>query len=114
MLIQVHTDNHIVGRQDTLDQVEGAVRGALAGFEDQLTRLDVYLSDENGPKSAGDDIKCVLETHPAGGKRLAVTQHAGDMMAAVDTACEKLHRLLAEHSNRTHVSKGRTPMGGVG
>ena len=112
MLVQVHTDNHIAGRQDVLEQVEAAVRAALDGFEDQLTRLDVYLADENGPKTAGDDIKCVIETHPAGGKRLAVTQHAGDLLAAVDAACETMHRQLAEFADRHHNPKGRTPMGG--
>lgn len=113
MMVKVHTDNHIVGRAEVLDQVEAAVRAALAGFEDQLTRLDVYLSDDNGPKSTGDDIRCVIETHPHGGGRLAVTRHAGDMMAAVDAACEVVHRQLAEHSDRLHIGKGRTPMGGV-
>lgn len=113
MMVQVHTDNHIVGRAEVLEQVEAAIRASLVGFEDQLTRLDVYLSDDNGPKHTGDDIRCVIETHPHGGGRLAVTRHAGDMMAAVDAACEVLHRQLAEHSDRLHNGKGRTPMGGV-
>jgi len=113
MLVQVHTDNHIVGRQEVLDQVEAAVRASLAGFEDQLTRLEVYLNDQNGPKATGDDIKCTVETHPTGGKRLVAHHNAGDMFAAVDGAVDKLHRMLAEHVDRHHNGKGRTPMGGV-
>ena len=113
MLVQVHTDNHIVGRGEVLADVEASVRASLEGFESQLVRLEVYLSDDNGPKSTGNDIRCVIETHPAGGKRMAVTQNAGDLMAAVDAACEKMHRMLADHVDRLHNPKGRTPMGGT-
>ena len=113
MLIQVHTDNHIKGGEQITAEVEASVRSSLSGFEDQLTRLEVYLNDQNGPKATGDDIKCTIETHPTGGKRLAVHNNAGDLMAAVDGAVEKLHRMLAEHVDRHHNPKGRTPMGGV-
>jgi ribosome-associated translation inhibitor RaiA len=75
--------------------------------------VEVYLSDDNGPKATGDDIRCVIEVSPAGGARLAATQHAGDMFAAVDLACETMHRQLADRTDRLHNPKGRTPMGGV-
>ena len=103
MMVKVHTDNHIVGKQDVLDQVEAMVRQSFTGFEEQLTRCEVYLSDVNGPKSTGDDIRCVIEVHPAGGHSLAATQNAAGLFEAVDAACETMHRQLADRTAATMV-----------
>ena len=49
-------------------------------------------SDENGPKHGADDKACTIEARPAGGRAIAVTEHA----ATVDDAASKAARTLAQ------------------
>ncbi len=92
MQIQVNTDNHIVGREALADHVRGVVEAALNHVSDQITRIEVHLSDENGEKSGQDDKRCMMEARLSGRQPTAVTHHASTMDQAIDGAAEKLKR----------------------
>ncbi len=47
MQIQVHTDNHIHGREEIVALVETSVEGAVGRFRDRITRIEAHLSDTN-------------------------------------------------------------------
>lgn len=94
MQIQVHTDNNIKGRETLVSHVTGVVEHALGRFGERLTRVEVHLSDENGPKTGQDDIRCTLEAHLTGRQPAAVTHHATNLEQAVDGAAQKMKRLL--------------------
>ena len=51
MLIQVNTDHNIEGRETLATHVQGVVEDALSRFKDQITRVEVHLSDENSGKN---------------------------------------------------------------
>jgi hypothetical protein len=95
MQIHVRTDHTIHGTEELTTDVTATVTSVLGRFEPHLTRVEAHLSDENGPKSGTDDIKCVLEVRPAGRQPMAVTHHAGTIAQAVRGASDKMRNALA-------------------
>ncbi|MEO6098221.1 MAG: HPF/RaiA family ribosome-associated protein [Fibrobacteria bacterium] len=94
MKIQVHTDNTISGRESLGDSVRETVENSLSHVSGRITRVEVHLSDENGRKSGGEDIKCVIEAHLEGRPPVAVTHHAANLGQSVDGAADKISRLI--------------------
>jgi ribosome-associated translation inhibitor RaiA len=95
MLIQINTDDN-VNRSDTLTKwIEATVRDILGRFADQVTRVEIHLSDENSDKkSGGSDMRCLLEARLAGRQPVAVTDAAATVEQAVDGAVRKMRRSL--------------------
>lgn len=106
MNILVSTDNHIQGSDNLRQLVEGIVGGTLERFQDRLTRVEVHLSDVNGPKSNGDDKRCVLEARPASHQPIAVTHLAATIEAAVEGAAERMEKTLGRTFGRLDHAKG--------
>jgi len=48
MLIQVNHDNHIQGSAGLTQAIRAIIEGQLARFGEQITRVEVQLSDEAG------------------------------------------------------------------
>jgi len=71
------------GSQELNQRVEAIVAGSLGRFGNRLTRVEVFLSDENGAKTQGDDNKCVLEARPANMQPVTVTDVAATLDFAV-------------------------------
>jgi len=95
MLIQVNTDGNIKGSEGLFGKVEDLVRDAVERFSDQITRVEVHLSDENSDKKSGlEDKRCVLEARLTGLKPISVSDEAATVELAVDGAVEKLMRSL--------------------
>lgn len=112
MHVQIHSDSNIEVSESLTVQVEATVESTLNRFREQITRIEVHLSDENSHKSRGPDKKCVMEARPAGLQPLAVTHRAESLDQAVDGAAEKLEKLLESKIGRLSQRKGRTPYGG--
>lgn len=95
MLIKINTDDNIDQPDALAEQIEATVRDVLDRFADQLTRVEVHLSDENSDKKSGsDDIRCLLEARLAGLQPVAVTDAAATVEQAVDGAVRKMMRSL--------------------
>jgi hypothetical protein len=94
MIIQFNTDHTITSRDALTAEVEASVRGSLSHYEGRISRVEVHLSDENGGKGGGNDIRCVMEARPDGHQPVAVTQHADDLVGAVTGAAIKLKAAL--------------------
>ncbi len=95
MLIQINTDSNIEGDDALAQQVEAVVRNALDRFSEQITRVEIHLSDENSDKQSGiEDKRCLLEARLAGLQPIAVSHQAATLEQAVDGAAEKLKRTL--------------------
>lgn len=56
----VNTDHNIDGREGLVNYVEGAVEASLGRFSQQITRVEVHLSDEAGGKVGGAK-KCAVQ-----------------------------------------------------
>ena len=108
MLITIHTDNHIQGREDVSQTVESMVADAIGDFSEWLTRVEVHLSDVNGNKGGDDDKRCVIDAHPKGSAHIAAHHNAGTVKESIEGALEKLMTMLQKiHDKR--IDKQRRP-----
>ncbi|MEZ4691381.1 MAG: HPF/RaiA family ribosome-associated protein [Ignavibacteria bacterium] len=94
MKIQINTDNHISGSQQKSEPIIDSINDSLERFSEQITRIEVHLSDENSKKKGQNDIKCLLEARLKGLDPVAVTEKADSIDKAVDGALDKLISLL--------------------
>jgi ribosome-associated translation inhibitor RaiA len=95
MHVQINTDTNIKGDNALVQRVEAIVSGTLDRFSEQITRVQVHLSDENSHRKPGtDDKRCLLEARLAGHQPIAVSHQAATLEQAVDGAAEKLKRVL--------------------
>jgi ribosome-associated translation inhibitor RaiA len=97
MQVLVNTDANISGNEGLEVRVTSAVVSALGRYQGQITRVEVHLSDENGPKAGENDIRCMMEARLEGHQPLAVTEHASTVDQAVDAAAEALESVI-EHT----------------
>ena len=95
MQIQINTDKNISG-QDALSQsVEDVLRSDLSRFSDQITRVEVHLSDENSSAKSGmSDKRCLLEVRLAGEHPIAISEQAEAIGEAVADATQQMVNLL--------------------
>ena len=94
MKIQINTDKNINGSEDIIDSITSFIAEGLIRFDDQITRLEVHLSDEDGNKDGLNDKRCMLEARLAGRQPIAVTDQAGTHEEAVLGAVDKLRNSL--------------------
>ncbi len=95
MLIQINTDNHIEGRERMEAYFRSVLEENLQRFEDQVTRLEVHLGDENSEKFGTDDKRCMIEARLAGKQPVAVINHSDTIEKAFNGAIDKIKKVLA-------------------
>ena len=91
---QVNTDGNVQGREDVAERVRSTVADGLARFADRLTRVEVYLSDENSDKGGADDKRCLIEARIAGMEPIVASHTAAAVPVAIDGALDRLRRAL--------------------
>ena len=107
MQIQVNTDDHIQGGESLAQWVQEEAGNRLLRFKDQLTRLEVFLTDLDGSKSGVNDKRCRLEGRVVGRQPVTVTADGDKMAAAFISAVEKLARALDNDLGRVKDRHGR-------
>lgn len=114
MQIEFNTDHNIAGRGALAVQVSSVVESALSQFSDQITRVEIHLSDESSHKSTPNDKRCVMEARLEGRQPVAVTDHAATVDEAVEGAAHKLARLIESTLGRlSHQQRHRTDPAGL-
>jgi len=93
MKIQINTDNNVEGSDELTQQTQAVLESALERFAQQITRVEVHLSDENSAKG-GSDKRCAMEARLEGMEPVAVTDQAETVEQAVNGAADKLGKLL--------------------
>ena len=94
MTIQFNTDSNITGGEKLRGPLIALISDELSRFGHQITRVEVHLSDENGPKEGQNDKRCLIEARVEGMKPIAVTNNANTHEQAVEGAVEKLKAAL--------------------
>jgi ribosome-associated translation inhibitor RaiA len=95
MQIQINTDKNISGEETLAQSIEDALRFDLSRFSDQITRIEVHLSDENSSAKSGmTDKRCLLEARLAGEHPIAISEQAQTVEEAVTGATKKMVNLL--------------------
>jgi len=118
MQIQVNTSNGVDGKEALERWADDELRQQLRRFADDVTRVEVHLSDENHEKAGEGDKCCVMEARLAHHQPLAVTHHAAGLDEAFRGAADKLARLLDStlgrlHNHRDRESIRRDPAAGL-
>ena len=95
MKVQVNTSNDI-DNKDALERwASEDLNEHLARFEQDLTSIEVQLTDENhSVKAGGVDKRCMLEARVNGRAPIAVTNYAADQNLAFRGATDKLLHAL--------------------
>jgi hypothetical protein len=88
------------------------MEGTVGRFADQITRVEVHLSDENSQKGGDEDKRCLLEARLAGLQPMAVSHQAATLPQAIDGAATKLAKALESTLGRLGSQKGRPSSGG--
>lgn len=94
MTIQFNTDHNIQGLESLEAKMNAIITDEMSRFSDQITRIEVFLSDENGHKKGNNDKKCILEARLEGMQPLAVSDHANNHEVAVKGALVKLKTVI--------------------
>lgn len=100
MQIQINTDRNIEHTERLTQRVEAALTDVTKRFADQVTRLEVHLSDVNSDKGGENDKRCLIEARLAGLQPTAVSHQAPSLDLAVDGASEKLKTALERTRGR--------------
>jgi len=102
MQIQINTDSTVEANEKYAAQVKSVIENALSHFSDKITRVEVYLSDENGHKSGPDDKRCLIEVRIEGRRPIIVTHEASTLDLAIDGAADKMKRSIERDLGRLH------------
>src|SRR5690242_10674724 len=97
MQILINSDSHIKGGDSATERVQSIVHAAVDRFEDRITRVEVHLSDTNGPKHGEREKRSVIEARVGGLRPIAVVHEAPTLLEALEGAADRLKRAL-EHT----------------
>jgi ribosome-associated translation inhibitor RaiA len=100
MQIQINTDHNIAGGEALSAHVRDVVEHALNHERKHITRVEVHLSDENGPKNGPKQMRCAMEARLEQHQPIAVTFAAATVHQAINGAADKLTRLVAHTFER--------------
>jgi ribosome-associated translation inhibitor RaiA len=100
MKIQINTDDNIAGGAELEELTIATVEATLGHLAEQVTRVEVHLSDENSTKSGSAHKHCLLEARLEGHQPLAVTAEAENIEQAIASAADKLKSSLASTLGR--------------
>lgn len=100
MIIQFNSDNNISAHEKLSDYFTTVISEALSRFSNQITRVEVHLTDENSHKNGQNDKRCLLEARLEGMNPIAVTNHAETVEQAINGALDKLKSSLDSELGR--------------
>jgi len=106
MQILINTDNNIKAHAALVERVSGLVERALRRFQHHLTRVEVHLKDENGPKSGAHDQRCLIEARMEHRQPISASHEATTIDKAVDGAITKLVRAIDSDVGRRKDKSG--------
>lgn len=100
MQIQINTDHTIEGHEPLSAHIREVVVHALAHEAAQITRVEIHLSDENGPKVGPDAVRCSMEARLERHQPLHVTFNAESAHQAIAGAANKLRHIVEDTLGR--------------
>ena len=94
MNIQINTDKHVEGGENLNNHIKELLKEKFNRFSDNITRVEVHLSDANGDKGGAADKRCFIEVRPEKINPLTVTEHADTIHNAIEGASKKMVKSL--------------------
>lgn len=102
MIVQLNTDNNINGSEKLNENFSSAISAELERYSEHISRVEIFLADENAAKTGANDKRCTLEARVNGREPIAVTAHGDTLDIAFNTAIDKLHSSLTTLFDRMH------------
>lgn len=90
MDIHINTNKSVESNERMEAFFKEEIAKELSIFNEHITRIELHLSDENGPKANVDEIVCKMEGRLKGRQPIAVTSKGGKIEKAVSGATAKL------------------------
>lgn len=94
MTIQFNTDKNLTVHEEFNSKLTALLEKKMNRFSDNITRLEVHLSDDNGGKFGQNDKKCLLEARIEHRSPVAVSAEGSSYETAVEGAVEKMRSAL--------------------
>lgn len=107
MQIQVNTSNGLAHTESLERWAAGHLGEALDRYSQDITRVEVQLSDENGAAKGAADRRCTLEARLGFHPPVAATHHAASQDLAIRGATDKLLHLLEHTLGKLHNRRDR-------
>ncbi|HSV55445.1 MAG TPA: HPF/RaiA family ribosome-associated protein, partial [Burkholderiaceae bacterium] len=107
MQVQVNTGHGIENKESLERWAAQYLDDALGHFRQDITRVEVQLSDENNGGKGAADKRCALEARLTFHQPLAVTHHAENQDLALRGAALKLQHLLEHTLGKLESRRGR-------
>ena len=116
MQVQVNS-NHTIHTGESFERwASTELNESLSRFKDDITRIEVHMSDETSDKGSINHKRCMIEVRLAHHEPLAVNHHASSQDEALPGASEKLKRGLAttpgklrDHRSRESIRREPDP-----
>jgi hypothetical protein len=120
MHVEVNTSNGIENKEALDRWASDYLNEHLARFEQDVTNVEVQLTDENHVKGGGNDKRCMMEARVTGRAPIAVTNFAENQDLAFRGAASKLVHALEhafgkldrEHRDRESIRKDASALTG--
>ncbi|HQW43012.1 MAG: HPF/RaiA family ribosome-associated protein [Chitinophagaceae bacterium] len=100
MTIQLNADKNLTIHEAFGNKLKDMLNDELSRFSESITRIEVHLSDENGPKKGLNDKRCLLEARLERRQPIAVTEFSDTHENAVIGAIDKLKASLTTKLGR--------------
>ncbi|WP_029524329.1 HPF/RaiA family ribosome-associated protein [Polaromonas glacialis] len=97
MQIQINSNNSIETGEPFERWATAELNASFSRYKDDITRIEVHMSDENGEKVSPDHTRCMMEARLANREPVAVNHHGANQDEAFRGASDKLKRVL-EHT----------------
>lgn len=100
MTIQVNSDKNINVSESFITKITESLNDSLARFNEFITRLEVFLADENSDRQGSNDKRCTIEVRIKGLDPEAVTATADHIDLAFKQATDKVFQLLRNRTDK--------------
>lgn len=94
MIVQVNSDKNINVSESFTAKITETLNDSLARFDEYVTRLEVFLADENSGRQGSNDKRCTIEVRIKGLDPEAVNATADDIGLAFNQTTDKVLQLL--------------------
>lgn len=94
MQIQLNTSNGIENKEALERWADEYLNETLARFNQDITRIEVQMSDENSGRKGDADKRCMMEARLNGHDPVAVNHHGQTQDEAFRGATQRLIHLL--------------------
>jgi hypothetical protein len=94
MDILINTDHSIEGNERTNSYFSEVITKDLRRFENDITRIEVHLTDENASKTGKNDKKCTMEARVKNHQPIVVSCNDDTIEKVMSLATNKLKSAL--------------------